>query len=261
MNLKDKIKIAFFDVDGTLINMEKKVVSEKTLEALIALKENGVITCIATGRPIISMPKIPGFEFDAFMAFNGSFCYTKDGAIFKNPIPKADVKQIIENAKVINRPVSVATEQRMGANGRDEDLVDYFAIAGNVVEVAEDFDELSEEDVYQIMSGGYAHEYDSLMENVEGAKITAWWHRAMDIIQAVGGKGLGVEKMLEYFNLTRDEAIAFGDGVNDIDMLQAVGIGVAMDNAKDEVKEAADVICGHVAEDGVFHFLKENKLI
>lgn len=61
--------------------------------------------------------------------------------------------------------------------------------------------------------------------------------------------------------LLKDEAIAFGDGHNDIEMLEAVGMGIAMGNAKDEVKDKADFVCKSVEEDGIYHYCIENKLI
>lgn len=256
-----KIKIAFFDIDGTLIDMNKKVISEKMIETLKLLKKNNIIICIATGRPPRSVPQFPNIEFDAFLTFNASYCYTKDEVIFSNPIPTKDVLKIIENSKSINRPVSIASASRIGANGRDQDLIDYFAFSKQVVEVVEDFDELTHDKIYQIMMGCYKEEYDMAMKDVEGAKITAWWDRAVDIIPSNGSKGVGVEKILEYFHFTKDEAIAFGDGTNDIEMLQAVGTGVAMGNATDNVKAIADDICGHVADEGIYYYCKEHQLI
>ena len=255
------IKIAFFDIDGTLIDMNTKVMTKKMEETLIRLKQNHVILCIATGRPLRNVPHFPGIEFDVFLTFNASYCCTKDEVIFKNPIPSPDVHTIIENAKGINRPVCVASADRLGANGRDRDLVDYFAIANQTVEIADDFEELAREDIYQMMVGCYPEEYDRIRDHAKGAKITAWWNRAADIIPADGGKGLGVEKILDYYHLTREEAIAFGDGTNDIEMLQAVGHGVAMGNATDNVKEIADDICGCVAEDGIYDYCKKMHLI
>lgn len=67
--------------------------------------------------------------------------------------------------------------------------------------------------------------------------------------------------MLEYYNLEKEEAIAFGDGNNDIEMLEAVGTAVAMANASDKLKEIATDICGHVSEDGVYHYCVEHQLI
>lgn len=231
------------------------------LETLVRLKQNGVIICIATGRPPKGIPHFPGVEFDAYLAFNASYCYTKDEIIFKNPIPPSDVRLIIENGKRINRPVVIANAARMGANGTDRDLADYFAIANQPVVIAADFDDLANEDVYQMMMGCYKEEYDQALNQVEGAKITAWWSRAVDIIPAGGGKGTGVERVLDYFHLTKEEAIAFGDGTNDLEMLQAVGRGVAMGNATEDVKRISDDICGHVAEDGIYVYCKEHHLI
>lgn len=257
----ENIKIAFFDIDGTLIDMNKKTISEKMLETLIRLKQNGTIICIATGRPPKNVPKFPNVEFDAFLTFNASYCYTEDGIIFKNPIPRADVQTIIKNARNMKRPVAVANVDRVAANGNDRDLTDYFAVAGQTVEIARDFEDLAKEDIYQMMMGCYKEEYDQALKDVMGAKITAWWHRAVDIIPADGGKGLGVKKVLDHFGLSNNQAIAFGDGANDIEMLQAAGMGVAMGNAADDVKQMADQICGSVAEDGIYYYCKEKGLI
>lgn len=255
------IKIAFFDIDGTMIDMDKKVISKRMLETLAQLKQNNIIICIATGRPPKNVPHFPDVEFDAFLTFNASYCYTKDEIIFKNPIPSSAVQTIIKNAESMGRPLAVANAVRVGANGKDRDLADYFAIANQAVEIAEDFEDLAKEDIYQMMMGCYKEEYSRALERAEGAKITAWWDRAVDIIPANGGKGIGVEKILGYYHLTKDESIAFGDGTNDIEMLQASGIGVAMGNATEDVKKIADHICGSVAEDGIYFYCKENGLI
>lgn len=257
----NQIKIIFFDIDGTLIDMKKKVISEKMKETLIRLKENGILICIATGRTPVTMPKFDFVDFDAFLTFNGSYCFNKKDAIFSNPIPTEDVKKIISNAAAIGRPVSIATKERLSANGRDQDLVDYYKIAKLEVKVTDDFEQVAEEEIYQIMMGCYKEEYDSMMKGIEGARITGWWDRAVDIIPANGGKGVGVEKILEYYHLDKSEALAFGDGNNDIELLQAVGCGVAMENASEQLKAIADDVCGHVAEDGIYHYCLKHGLI
>lgn len=258
--MKD-IRIIFFDIDGTLIDMKKKRISEKMLETLKRLKEKGILICIATGRTPVSLPKFDGVEFDAFLTFNGSYCFNREQDIFSNPIPAADVKKILENAAAISRPVSVATKTRLAANGKDADLVQYYAFAKLLVEVSEDFETVVQEEIYQIMLGCTKEEYPALMKDVQGAKITAWWERAVDVIPASSGKGAGIAKILEYYHLDPSQAMAFGDGNNDIEMLQAVGTGVAMENASQQLKAAADDFCGHVAEDGIYHYCLKHGLI
>ncbi|WP_342757422.1 HAD hydrolase family protein [Kineothrix sedimenti] len=218
----ENIKIVFFDIDGTLIDINKKIMTKRIEETLIGLKQNKIIICIATGRPLKSVPHFPNVEFDAFLTFNASYCCTKNEIIYKNPIRSSDVQTIIENAKRIQRPVSIASEARIGANGKDQDLIDYFAISDQSVEIVEDFDDLTKEDIYQIMIGCYKE---------------------------------------EYYHLKKEEALAFGDGTNDIEMLQAVGTGVAMGNATNDVKDIADDICGSVAEDGIYFYCKKYHLI
>ena len=256
-----KVKIIFFDIDGTLIDMTKKAISDKTVETLIRLKENGVKICIATGRAPGSVPKFEGVDFDAFLTFNGSYCYNSNDTILSTPIPKIDVEKMIENATKINRPVSIASKDRVVANGTDKDLSDYFGFAKQEVPVSDDFDEVLKDEIYQMMMGGRNDEYDDILKDVENARITAWWDRAVDIIPVNGGKGKGIEAILEYYGIDRSESMAFGDGGNDIEMLQTVGTGVAMGNALDNVKAIADEICGTSAEDGIYHYCLENGLI
>ena len=111
------IKIVFFDIDGTLIDMKKKCISEKTLETLRRLKEKGIRICVATGRSPMQVPRFPGVEFDAFLTYNGSYCFDRHQDIFSNPLGREDVRTLIKNAAGIGRPVSVATKSRLAANG------------------------------------------------------------------------------------------------------------------------------------------------
>lgn len=250
----DGIKIIFFDIDGTLIDMGKQV-SEKTTEMLKRLKESGIKICLATGRSPASLPRFGGVSFDAFLTFNGSLCYTPSEIIFSSPISHEDVQKIIRNAGTIGRPVSIATKDRLAANGFDDDLAEYFSFAHLELTVAEDFEAVSRGEIYQVMLGCRESDYDAVLNGVKGAKIAAWWDRAVDIIPASGGKGTGIRKLLEFYHLEQSEAMAFGDGNNDVEMLMAVGTGIAMGNASPKLKAVADGICGHVAQDGIYHYL------
>ena len=176
-------KIVFFDIDGTLIDMQAKKITPKMLETLHRLQDRGIKICIATGRSPMVLPKIDGVAFDAYLTFNGSLCYDRKGVIFSNPIPHKDVVRFIQIAA------------------------------------------------------------------------------AVDVIPASGGKGIGIEKMLAYYGLDKAEALAFGDGNNDREMLQAVGTGVAMENGSPELKAIADEICGPVYEDGIYHYCADKGLI
>ena len=258
-----KPKIIFFDIDGTLIDMQKKQVTPLMLSTLHKLQENGIRLAIATGRSPMVVPlwDFPGVQFDAFVTFNGAYCYDSERVLSASPIPTEDIHTLLKNAAALGRPLCLATEKRLAANGSDKDLADYFAIANNEVPIVVDFDIVAKGTVYQIMIGGRADEYDRLMQGVKGAKIAAWWDRAMDIIPTAGGKGSGIARVLEAYGFTPADAMAFGDGNNDLEMFSAVGTGIAMGNASPDLKAAATDICGTCAEDGIYHYCAEHKLI
>ena len=85
--MSKKIKIAFFDIDGTLVNMETKVMTQTTKDTLLALQKNGIKICIATGRGPAFIPDL-GIDFDAYLTFNGSYCFDKNSPLFECPLSK-----------------------------------------------------------------------------------------------------------------------------------------------------------------------------
>jgi len=255
------VSIVFFDIDGTLLDHETMRISDKSLETLKRLKEKGIKICIATGRPTVTIPKIPGISFDAYLTFNGSYCFTDSHVIVSKPICYEDVDRIIDNASRLGRPVAIASKDRLAANGMDQDLEDYYRFANVELKVAEDFDTVSQTEIYQMMMGCRESDHEAILEGVRGAKITAWWDRAVDIIPLEGGKGAGIQKILEHFKINKSEAMAFGDGNNDIDMLKNVGFGIAMGNASEQLKAIAYDICGSVTDDGIYHYCMKKGLI
>lgn len=255
------IKIIFFDIDGTLADPATGCIPDKTYTALRGLREKGILLCIATGRSPYAIPSFGDFRFDACCAFNGSLCYTEDTVIHSNPIPPEAVAQVLKNAAAIGRPVSVATRDRLSANGIDRDLADYYRLANLELTVAEDFEAACRQDVYQVMLGCRPSDHDAIVRNAAGVRIAVSWDRAVDVIPASSGKGISIGKILRHFQLDPSQAMAFGDSYNDVEMLQAVGTGVAMGNAPEALKQVADHICGHVSKDGIYRFCTEKGLI
>ena len=248
------IKIAFFDIDGTLLRFGHKELSPQTAYALKQLQHNGILLCMATGRSYPSIPHFKGIEFDVFLTFNGSYVKNHKDVIRKNPLNKEDVTCIITNLKQMNRAIAISNEKILVTNGTDPDLERYFAFGNEEMIIAENFDELCNNDIYQIMCSCRKEEHDTILQGTSHAQITAWWDKAIDIISLNGGKGAAVVDVLKYYGISKEESIAFGDGRNDIEMLEAVGTGIAMGNASEEVKNSADEICKPVDEDGIYHY-------
>ena len=255
------IKIIFFDIDGTLLDPATGQISPKTVEALERLEKKGILRCVVTGRPPASLPDFRGLRFDAMATFNGSFCQAGSDVICSSPIDPADVETVLENAKKLDRPVSIALGDSLAANGWDQDLSDYYRVAGLDLTAAPDFQQRCREDIYQIMLGCRPEDHPAILAGTKNVKMAVSWERAADVIPLSGGKGRAIGHILAYFGLTPEEAMAFGDHHNDLDMLRAVGAGVAMGNATEELKAVAGAVCGPVSQDGIYHYCRELGLI
>lgn len=94
-----QIKAAFFDIDGTLLPFHTKALPESTVQALAALRKNGVKTFIATGRPPVHLPylhALDGIPFDGYVTMNGQYCYLADGELlYTKYIPAASLQTLL----------------------------------------------------------------------------------------------------------------------------------------------------------------------
>ena len=90
-----------------------------------------------------------------------------------------------------------------------------------------------------------------------GCKLTRWGSHGADIIAKNGGKAVGMQLFKDILGVSPKEMMAFGDAQNDMDMLAYAGIGVAMGNAEDEVKQVADFVTLSVDEDGILYALEK----
>ena len=94
-----------------------------------------------------------------------------------------------------------------------------------------------------------------------GIRLTSWTLGGADVIPASGGKSAGIAKVLEHYGIDKCEAMAFGDGHNDVDMFSAVGTAIAMGNACREAKEAAHFVTDDADNDGIWNALKQFHVI
>ena len=103
--------------------------------------------------------------------------------------------------------------------------------------------------------------YGEYREDIQSAEEAVKYYQSIPSERLNAGKGIGIEKVLKYYGIEKSQSMAFGDGNNDIEMLKAVGNGIAMGNASDDLKAVADEICGDVSEDGIYQYCLENELI
>ena len=99
------------------------------------------------------------------------------------------------------------------------------------------------------------------MKETKHCVCTQWFDTGYDVFSKNCSKSVGIEKVLEYYGIAREDTMAFGDGMNDKEMLELVKIGVAMGNAKDEIKSIADYVTDDVNHDGIIKALEHFGLI
>ena len=147
------MKIAFFDIDGTLLDFGAKEISAAVRDALLELQAKGVKLFIATGRAPYLIPKLARIDFDGVLSFNGSFCYDRAGMIFSQPMEHADMVTVIANARRQNLPVMVATREMMAGHFHEQAIDDYMKINSKACRITDDYDALQREEVFQLMIG------------------------------------------------------------------------------------------------------------
>lgn len=247
---KEKIRIAFFDIDGTLIPFHHKKPNDKIVETLEKLQSQGILCFASSGRPPYI---IPDLGLDGCLAFNGGFCELCDGTVvFEHPMDKQQVRQLVQECTDHGYGVIMAGAESMGADFYDRNLDDYMKSASQRCIPDPEFEKRYDESCYQIMAAIPENERDLILSHYDKLDHTSWHPLACDITAAGTSKGDALRAVCKKLNIPVSQSIAFGDAANDLTMIEAAGIGVAMGNAQDEVKARADRITDSVEEDGVY---------
>ncbi|WP_410902271.1 Cof-type HAD-IIB family hydrolase [Priestia filamentosa] len=253
-------KIVFLDIDGTILTADHTI-PESTKRAVQELKENGIEVVIATGRGNFEAKHIADeLEIESLITYNGSYVSYKGKNLFANAIPMSKVNKLIEIAKAKGNAVSCS-----GTNEKYYTDINYpmvqealntFEFKGiQNIESLEDIGEIYQMIVYCFTK----EELDSYKGAVSGLKLAPWntTLNCADVMLEEGSKAEGIKLMLEYLNIDKSEAVAFGDGLNDIEMLTYVGTGVAMGNAHPDVFKFANVVTENVEDNGIYNGLKK----
>ncbi|MCJ8010842.1 Cof-type HAD-IIB family hydrolase [Paenibacillus sp. KQZ6P-2] len=254
-------KIAFFDIDGTLVNEEKQI-PQDTIEAIAELKRSGVEAVIATGRaPYFFKSLAEQLGIESYVSLNGGYVVYKGKAIYSRPIPREQVESLVNHAaKHKHTLVFEGASDFSSNNAEDTFMLD--AVGSLKVDLPKyDPDFWRTEDVYQVFLHNEADHEHLYMNAVPGLRYIRWHPTAMDVLPTESSKAEGINAMLRLLNIKHEEAVAFGDGLNDKEMLEVVGLGIAMGNSHEDLKPYADYITTHVDEGGIVNGLKYAQLI
>lgn len=265
-NFRDQIKIVFFDIDDTLFVRSKDLLVKSVQPAIQKLHANGIKTVIATGRSRCSFPQklnqmLIEEQMDTFVTINGQFTYHKDHILTHYPIDTGKLQKLTEFFEQQDIAYGFVGHQQIAVSAKTTVLQG--ALNSVTTNYIVDKNFFKNNVVYQMLPFyNLQQEPTVLAANLlDGLKTVRWHENSVDILDADGSKARGINAVLQHFGLQIENAMAFGDGLNDVEMFQTVGVGVAMGNAHDTLKEKADYITDHVEEHGVYNFLQKSGLI
>ncbi len=251
-----KIRLIAADVDGTLVDSEKRI-SPATEAAVKKARELGVIFTLSTGRTVQGLGKYlylvkPGTPI---VTYNGAEVLIPDTGevLYRQGLEASAAEEIIRSGMSLGASVIVWSRGVLYLSGKNERTEKYRRIYNAEGRPITDPAALAAEGVTKAM---WLDEPGIIERSQKefclgGVCCVISEPGYLEFIDARVSKAEGLKKAAEYLNVRREEVMALGDSYNDTDMLRWAGLGVAMANAEEEVKAAADHITASNEEDGV----------
>lgn len=246
------IKALFFDIDGTLVSFRTHTIPESAIKAITEAREKGIKVFISTGRPKAIINNLGKLEFDGYVTMNGAYCFVgKDEVIYKKSIPVEDVRTVVNIVRKKSLSCIFVQEKKIHICNPGW-MSNEFSTSLNIPLLPEiKPDDIPDSEIFQISPFITPAQEKELMPQIPCCESGRWHTSFTDIVAKGNGKGRGIDEIIKHFDIPLEATVAFGDGGNDISMLQHAAIGVAMGNAKDHVKQVADYITDTVDEDGI----------
>lgn len=260
------IRLVASDIDGTLIKDSTPDLYPEMAEAIKKMAERNIVFCAASGRQYHSIRNVfrDAGENIVFIAENGAQIRYKEKDIRLIPMKRKYVEEIVRQIREYGAICDFAVSTPDGClleteNKAFVDLLAYgyqnkFTLVKDVLETDAEIMKIA---VYQ---------KDSIRELGEKILIPQWEDKVkacmsgeewVDFMDLSVDKGKALAFIQEYFQISKEETMAFGDNNNDIGMMEAAGESYAVENAREEVKAAAKHICPSYLEKGVYRVVKD----
>lgn len=267
------VKVIIMDIDGTLVN-DKKEITPKTKEVLLKAQEQGALLVLASGRPTSGLRKLAAeLQMDKhhglFVCFNGSKVIDcqSDEVLFNQAMSVEDSKAVLEHLKNFRARPMFDKGEYMYVNDVFDNYITYKGKPFNVMQYESrgnnyilcekrDLAAFVDFEINKILTYGdpeylQAH-YQEMMEPFKDSLSCMFTGDFYFEFTAQGiDKAKALDTVLIPMGYTREEMIAFGDGHNDASMVKYAGIGVAMANAVQDLKDIADEVTLSNEEDGI----------
>ena len=255
----------FFDIDGTLVSFKTHEIPPSAIFALTQAKANGSRVYIATGRPPIIITNLGAIAhlIDGYITTNGALCYVGNELVVCQPIPKQDVMTCVQDCQDKGNSLIVVGRKDVAVLDPKGDVDRIFRqmLAVKNLDKASPLNVVLEQDILQLTPFFPADYEPDLLARMPQC-VSGRWHPEFTDITANGAdKGKGILAMARHEGFDASHTIAFGDGGNDTSMILQAGIGIAMGNAIDALKQHADYVTTSVDDNGILNALRHYNVI
>lgn len=247
------IKAIIVDLDDTLLRYDKTI-SQLTKDTLEKCRSKGIKVIYATGRGMSSKKIVPQEIFDGYIMYNGAFAEINNKIVYEKLIDPEIFCPFLQKMDELGMNTAAEIKGIHHANFEVSEMWEREFILSKFKDIKDKSEKLyviinSEKDRYYInkylppkLYVHYTKDNLALLMNKEATKLNA------------------LLSVLKWINIPISQVIAFGDDINDKEVLEKCARGIAMDNALSEIKEIADEICDSCDRDGVAHWLLDNIL-
>lgn len=252
-------------MDGTLLN-SKGIITEKTLEAIHEAQKQGVLVTLSTGRPIQGVDKYNGLlGIDGpVIIYNGAMIVhakTKE-ILYEQNLDTEDARKILELGDQINTTMCIWSRNQLYVNEMNERINIYRQLSDVTPILIEDYEQLFAQGITKILWNDEVERIPMIEETLAAEGFTDVTYCTskpmyMEIFSSQVSKAKAMEKVGELTGILQSEMIGIGDGKNDLSMIEYAGLGIAMGNAPDEVKEKSDAVTLSNDCDGIAEAIKK----
>lgn len=260
------IKMVAVDVDGTFVRSDYTYDIPRFRKILSRMKSAGCNFVVASGNQYYQLRDLfPGYYDElSFVAENGAFVKDHSEMVFAADMPGETVDAIIDVCREYPRIQNVMCGVNSAYCERGTVSQEFFQLTGIYYHRLKWVDDLKKVDDQILKFAPTVPEeqtffyYDMFSGRLDGKAVPVTsGHGSIDLILPGCHKASGLKRLSRRWGITPEQCAAFGDGGNDIEMLKYCGYSYAMENAPQNVKEAAKHVCPSNEEDGVLTVLEE----
>lgn len=253
-----KRKLFAFDIDGTLLGSDK-IPLDSTREALAKLRSQGHLVTIATGRSrFMAENVIADLDFTNYVLCNGAAAFLDHEQYYQNLLNLEELhrfSEVVEQREIGLAYVGLDDVKKTNHHGLEKMTEAMRTI--NYEAPVFDLEFHQTNDVYQALAFYDVENEERFDTDFPEFRFVRWHPQGVDIVPKNGSKAATLLNLAERVGIDRADIIAFGDGENDKEMLSEVGVGIAMGNAGQSIKNVATFVTETNDNDGIWKALKK----